>query len=193
MCQGPDCFGAGGGAALLALEDWLVDAAVVAGGGCRNRCSMGPNVYVSPNGVKEREEQEHFSRVTSLADCRNVLRRCAANESSCDNHDDSGSNSSNTRTATVSPVLVKLRQRRADQKHWQALRLLARIRKSPVHVSSQQRETACAAVEQAVSVVDGANEQQQRLKGVLERILEENAQLSSSSESEGDSDEEKAV
>ena len=89
-------------------------------------------------------------------------------------------------------VLARLRQRhkqiRNTGKHCGSWRGFER---APFHVSSQQKETACAAVEQAVSVVDVAHEQQQR--GVLEHILEENAQLTSSSESEGDSDEDEVV
>lgn len=54
VCLGPDCSGSGGGAALLEIEELLsatfrkkcVGSKIVLPGGCRDYCTMGPNIYV---------------------------------------------------------------------------------------------------------------------------------------------------
>ena len=57
VCMGPDCSGGGGGAALLEIESLVMDGGEkagngskgnirVVGGGCRDYCTMGPNVHL---------------------------------------------------------------------------------------------------------------------------------------------------
>ena len=80
VCLGPDCSGLGGGAVLLEIEelvscttsnyedkDEVVGVRVVPGG-CRDFCTMGPNVY-----VKTSVYDKHYSKVDSPARCRAVV------------------------------------------------------------------------------------------------------------------------
>ena len=54
VCQGPDCKGLGGGIAILEIEELVQEHKYhntegnirVVSGGCRDFCSVGPNVHV---------------------------------------------------------------------------------------------------------------------------------------------------
>ena len=93
VCLGPDCSGGGGGAALLEIEDLVScrekmntttsstrsatydinkkskKVVVVELGGCRDICTMGPNVYVRNNV----EIDIHYSRVNNPQKCRDII------------------------------------------------------------------------------------------------------------------------
>ena len=78
VCLGPDCSGLGGGATLLEIEELVSrnsssDGEKAAGfqvvsGGCRDFCTMGPNVY-----VKSAACDKHYSKIDSPEKCRSVL------------------------------------------------------------------------------------------------------------------------
>ena len=89
VCLGPDCSGGGGGAALLEIEDLISkvmaadDATTgemskqkirVIDGGCRDYCTMGPNVYVRGGIATDHGTDNHFTKVNGPAACRNVIR-----------------------------------------------------------------------------------------------------------------------
>jgi len=66
VCCGPDC--SQGGAALLEIEELVAEGTVgisISRGGCRDLCSVGPNVY---------HDGYHFSKVKSPEDCRDLLQ-----------------------------------------------------------------------------------------------------------------------
>ena len=84
VCLGPDCAVAGGGAALLEIEDLVrqqqcpnngsnndCDAIIVQAGGCRDQCTEGPNVRIlSSNGGGVDFD---FHKVNSPEACRRVV------------------------------------------------------------------------------------------------------------------------
>ncbi|KAL9186376.1 hypothetical protein ACHAXT_005614 [Thalassiosira profunda] len=111
VCLGPDCAGGGGGAALLEIEDLVCKssgnnniAARVVDGGCRDRCTVGPNVYVT-GGMGG--EAAHFVRVNSPEACRRVVRAVAPTNSSI---------------AKEASVAERILLRREDGRRWRALR-----------------------------------------------------------------------
>lgn len=81
VCLGPDCAVAGGGAALLEIEDVVLQQCssneskdtkiIVKAGGCRDQCTEGPNVRIlSCNGGGI---DVGFHRVNSPEACRRVV------------------------------------------------------------------------------------------------------------------------
>lgn len=78
VCLGPDCSGSGGGAALLEIEE-LVSAGAAAHvsvepGGCRDFCTVGPNVRVrKAAGSDGGGGDVHHSRVDGPEACRDVV------------------------------------------------------------------------------------------------------------------------
>ena len=179
VCQGPDCFGLGGGATILEIEELVqechgVDADVVVKvvrGGCRNFCSMGPNVHF---------RGKHFSKVISVTKCQEIVKES---------------------TSDPVPIATKLLLRQASGQRWQALRLVARIQKSATKVSTQQIEAAKKELEKAFMNEERAVEkttqklkeraQRRRIRFLtsLECILQKNAELSDSEEEEDDDEE----
>lgn len=169
VCQGPDCFGSGGGAAIVELEELVQeykngDGVVVVRGGCRNFCSMGPNVHFN---------QQHFTKVNGVQECRSVLG-----------------------STEPSPTLVatKLLLRRADQQRWQCLRQMARLKAARRVLPQEQVQRvktqleACLELESRAvrnnSELHGrATRRAGRLRLSLERIVQENSELSDDSDS----------
>lgn len=87
VCLGPDCSGSGGGAALLEIEELVsrratsnenetvsvgTSAVVVIPGGCRDFCTMGPNVHVAHTAGSNRGDV-HRTRVDGPEACRAVV------------------------------------------------------------------------------------------------------------------------
>jgi hypothetical protein len=116
VCQGPDCFGSGGGAVLLEIEDLVTkrpngnngagaDTMFTSlAGGCRNFCTMGPNVHIG--GI-------HYTKVDSIEECRKIAREV-------------GMVASNDRSVTPPLATAAVMQRRKDRIRWQELRMEAR-------------------------------------------------------------------
>ena len=75
VCFGPNCRGIGGGAALLEIEELVQEDDVVpcqvsvVEGGCRDFCTLGPNVHIrSKNTIIE-----SFHRVNGGVDCQHIV------------------------------------------------------------------------------------------------------------------------
>lgn len=126
VCQGPDCTGLGGGAALLEMEDLILNQTdgqiqncqyQVVPGGCRNLCSMGPNVHLHALHI-------HFTKVNNPAACRNIMNSILGIAPTTD------SNNTTTIATTITPppttAITTLITRRTDRLHWQAQRARAR-------------------------------------------------------------------
>ena len=79
VCQGPDCFGAGGGATILEIEELVqeqdADNFHVIRGGCRNFCSMGPNVHYCSSIIGIRQQNEHFTKVVGVTECQELVEK----------------------------------------------------------------------------------------------------------------------
>jgi len=142
VCQGPDCAGLGGGAAILEIEE-IVQEAVhvyerhahrpqqalrnvrrippqVIVGGCRNFCTVGPNVHLLD--AIEGGTLESFHQVNSPSSCAIVSQRAILaagmdSTSSNNGNDDAGGNTN----ATQSMML-----RRSERLRWEALRTISR-------------------------------------------------------------------
>ena len=80
VCLGPDCHGAGGGAALLEIEELVSprgtnqnetnqDDVTILPGGCRDFCTVGPNVLVKSLTTGD----EHYSKVDGPDACRKIV------------------------------------------------------------------------------------------------------------------------
>jgi hypothetical protein len=105
VCSGPDC--SAGGAAILEIEELVKEDGsrfCVIVGGCRNLCSMGPNVY---------HDGCHFPQVKSPEDCERI-----AAEAGMQLQQDDGTRSS----SRVAGMLMK----KANRLRWQVLRDVAR-------------------------------------------------------------------
>ena len=84
VCLGPDCQG---GATLLEIEELVSSAGTksprprrevtVGSTGCRDFCTVGPNVY-----VKSDLADEHFTRVDGPRACREVVSSVLADDAS---------------------------------------------------------------------------------------------------------------
>lgn len=101
VCLGPDCSGSGGGAALLEIEELVSPSPCyqakmkggdatdetkkvvrVVPGGCRDFCTVGPNVYVK-NNVGGNDEG-HYSKVDCPEACRAITSSIDEKEESAD-------------------------------------------------------------------------------------------------------------
>ena len=131
VCLGPDCSGGGGGVALLEIED-LVSCrekmntttsstrsatydinkkkkVVVVPGGCRDFCSMGPNVY-----VKNDVESIHYSKVNNPQKCRDIISFIYGGEGEA-----STSVQTHATITTKDSSVESLMRRREDSIRWQ--------------------------------------------------------------------------
>jgi len=101
VCHGPDCFGLGGGAVLLELEQLVTSSSSIRNtkvmkDGCRNLCSMGPNVHCRQVKTTTKNSnndgvvlfQKHYSRVLGPEECKVIVKdiiREQVNDSEEDN------------------------------------------------------------------------------------------------------------
>ena len=130
VCLGPDCSGSGGGAALLEIEELVSQSAMktnstskkqsatalgkekaifVVPGGCRDFCTMGPNVHVRNTALGI---DSHHTRVNCPETCRSVVDTIFGNE-----HEDIGTASLHNETGTSTETLLK---KRVDGIRWRA-------------------------------------------------------------------------
>jgi hypothetical protein len=158
VCQGPDCVGQGGGAALLEIEELILDEKQqcpssqiqVRRGGCRDQCTVGPNVHVhrlithatssssssSCNVIRKKNVEllESFNKVNCVERCTDVVRMTAhaANmpdtttttttaDISCAPLSSSSSSSSSSKSQSSSMMY-----RRSQRIRWEILRKVSR-------------------------------------------------------------------
>ena len=133
VCLGPDCAVAGGGAALLEIEDLVTHhqcpnnesginngdiKIIVQAGGCRDQCTEGPNVRILSNGGVE----DSFHRVNNPEACRSSVVGTVLN-----NNDDAaicnkGTDDSSGKSSSSNDVVARLLQRKEDARRWKAHR-----------------------------------------------------------------------
>lgn len=141
VCQGPDCSGLGGGAAFLEIEELIQEAThshkhgahftqlppgntrclglqtIV--GGCRNLCTVGPNVYIIDD--DKGGTLESFHHVNSPSSCailsQSAVVAAGMKNTSCDRNGD---------LAKKSNVTQSMMLRRSERLRWEALRLVTR-------------------------------------------------------------------
>lgn len=139
VCQGPDCVGLGGGAALLEIEELVQETAhsyyghpqasgnnatrtplQVVVGGCRNFCSVGPNVHLLDN--VDGGTIESFHQVNSPSSCA-IASQSAVLAVGIDSTSSNNDNAAvkNNNNATQSMML-----RRSERLRWEALRSVSR-------------------------------------------------------------------
>lgn len=126
VCLGPDCATSGSGAAILEIEELcslknqsLDDnkaRVVINIGGCRDICTMGPNILI--DGVS-------FSQVNSPAACRQALQKSGILVKSGENK-------------TSCNPKSKILQLREDGRRWRANREKAALER---RLQSRQRKT----------------------------------------------------
>ena len=118
VCQGPDCTGLGGGAAILEIEELVREhhfhqnAADDAGGsamirvvtgGCRDFCTVGPNAHILARVPKEQRKgrkrtslMESFQNVNDAPSCDRVVNSTIAYASSMTPDRESGGSEATT-------------------------------------------------------------------------------------------------
>jgi hypothetical protein len=138
VCQGPDCTGLGGGAAVLDIEELVQEAVelgsglpssinpvippvLIVAGGCRDLCTMGPNVYLRGGALGTIES---FNKVDSPSRCGHVARavKLIYEGRSLKNGEDTEESGSALPVTTQSMML-----RRSERMRWEALRRVSRI------------------------------------------------------------------
>eukprot|EP00977_Amphora_coffeiformis_P015348 scaffold4510_cov183-Amphora_coffeaeformis.AAC.33 len=157
VCQGPDCYGLGGGAALLEIEELCreyqychhnthenastsaVARVVVQRGGCRNYCTMGPNVHC---------QGKQFVKIKSIRDCVNIMDQIFHNHhlpsttATTDTSPTSLLLSSSSSYSSTTGIAQRMRGQRASRERWTFLRNVAAAQKSKdrKRVESLRRE-----------------------------------------------------
>ena len=125
VCLGPDCSGGGGGAALLEIEELVSYRAKsctgnnsddannknvkVVIGGCRDLCTMGPNVY-----IKTHATNKHHSKVKNPEICRDIVT------SIYEKNDTVSGGTHTTSSHTTTDSVTSLLRRREDSARWQS-------------------------------------------------------------------------
>ena len=119
-----DCSGGGGGAALLEIEELLSYRAKsctgnnsddannknvkVVIGGCRDRCTMGPNVH-----IRNHANDTHHSKVNNPKKCRDIV-------TSIYKKDTVSGGTHTTSSHTTTDSVTSLLRRREDSARWQS-------------------------------------------------------------------------
>lgn len=172
VCQGPDCTGRGGGATLLEIEELVCEHSsnnnndcankpVLVVGGCRDFCTVGPNVYIRSkrntntntiHGQRVLLHHEHLDHVDSPSRCADVVDALYKVADGC------GERAVNsvvrTATATLPPtqtststtcktsnsLVSRMAQRRSERLRWEALRQVSRTSSSAQQQQPQQQE-----------------------------------------------------
>ena len=141
VCLGPDCSGGGGGAALLEIESLVMGRGEktgnsskskvrVVGGGCRDFCTMGPNVHIHSESIAV--EDSHFTKVNCPAECRRVVHVATGTSSKGDDNTGKDGNANN---------IAKILQLREDGRRWRVRRdQAAKERRLRVREREQQKD-----------------------------------------------------
>ncbi len=170
ICQGPDCVGSGGGAAILEIEELVKEfqyqqcqdeesdgldnicskpssmCAVV--GGCRDLCTVGPNIRVLQllvdKGHSSRMNQssvlESFHHVNDVTSCRNVVERAASFVEE-NQEEEVGHGVKYDDPSSRKPIHLhqSMMMRRADRIRWEALKCVSRT----IAKCKKSAESAC--------------------------------------------------
>lgn len=119
VCLGPDCSGSGGGATLLEIEELvschheiLTNTPKVVPGGCRDFCTMGPNVHIRGNIIVG---DMHHSKVNNPEACRAVIATMLKQKETTAISISAASQTGQSSTLT-------LLRRREDGKRWRSHR-----------------------------------------------------------------------
>jgi hypothetical protein len=127
VCLGPECSHSGGGAAFLEIEELVSgkDHSVdLVAGGCRDFCTVGPNVHVKCGNC-----DAHYTKVNGPAACREAVALVIGPADSSYNDMNSNAN------------LLKMRQ---DGRRWRSHReRSARERRLRVRERNIQPESTC--------------------------------------------------
>ena len=210
VCQGNDCYGSGGGAVLLELEELVSEYEYqqhqqqrpsnpdtkpefsVLRGGCRNFCSMGPNVHVHVHqpsctasaSSSSSHHHEHFSQTAGIAECHTLSETVGLLP--------------NEPTKTKSGgALQNMLLKRAHRLRWELLRDIARFREkkrkekrtttanhSKERLSEQLEEAYRAAMSSALSTSSNEKDGQakDRMERRFSRLRQKLAELAASDE-----------
>lgn len=142
VCLGPDCAVAGGGAALLEIEDLLHKCtikgdviAMVRAGGCRDQCTEGPNIRIlsvnsdntaAAGGRRNIEEEEvDFHKVNCPEACRRVMDSllCTASSISTETRQTDDNECKLSSSSSDNNIIVaRLLSRKEDARRWKAHR-----------------------------------------------------------------------
>lgn len=144
VCLGPDCAVAGGGAALLAIEDIIKNKCLIKGdviamvraGGCRDQCTEGPNVRIlsvnsddttAAGGRRNIEEEEvDFHKVNCPEACRRVTDSLLCTASSISTETRQTGNKEEYKSSSSSfdnnIIVSRLLSRKEDARRWKAHR-----------------------------------------------------------------------
>ena len=142
VCLGPDCAVAGGGAALLEIEDLLHKCtikgdmiATVRAGGCRDQCTEGPNIRIlsvnsdntaAAGGRRNIEEEEvDFHKVNCPEACRRVMDSllCTASSISTETRQTDDKEYKSSSSSSDNNIIVsRLLSRKEDARRWKAHR-----------------------------------------------------------------------
>ncbi|CAJ1958690.1 unnamed protein product [Cylindrotheca closterium] len=120
VCTGPQCSVSGASAVQLEIEDLVIEADDgfhIQEAGCRDFCTMGPNVYCSGS---------HFSKVQSPEECERIAKEIGM--SSADDAD------------PIQSTVGKMMRRKANRKRWQLLRNIARQKSAGVNKSEKWKK-----------------------------------------------------
>ncbi len=147
VCQGPDCTGLGGGAAILEIEELVREhryqngekTISVVAGGCRDFCSVGPNVHVHVRKKGKRKTNlllESFQGVNDASNCNRVFDSVICHKSSS-NNDSTVMQKSSLAPSSTADRHRSMMARRAERQRWEALKDVSRtIAKCQKTVSS---------------------------------------------------------
>lgn len=106
VCTGPDCSISGGPAALMEIEELAMESACrfrVEAGGCRDLCTMGPNVHCGGS---------HFGKVRSPEDCERIAEAVGMMPTEVEE-----------KTSSIVGMVLK---KKANRSRWQILRNITR-------------------------------------------------------------------
>jgi hypothetical protein len=168
ICQGPDCGGLGGGAALLEIEELVCEHSHnsncanqnkpdVVVGGCRDFCTVGPNVYVgsktNTNNGQQLLHHEHLDHVDSPSRCADVVDALYKVGVGVRAVNVVGTatlppptHTTNMSTHKESNSLVsRMAQRRSERLRWEALRQVSRTSSSAQPQQQQRRSNGATA------------------------------------------------
>ncbi len=135
VCKGPDCTGLGGGAAILEIEELVRehrhqngdDTIRVVAGGCRDFCSVGPNVHIHarrPNESGKRTNLllESFQGVNDASSCNRVLDSIIASKSTSEEAAEYTPCDSSSAIDRHRSMMA----RKAERQRWEALKDVSR-------------------------------------------------------------------